>query len=389
MTSTHLIRLHPDGAAEWLALGGDGRVLSGPQAGLPEARAEQVTVLLPGEDVLLLRAPRVARQRRQLKQAVPYAIEEQLAAPVEQLHVALEEGGAAEDLAVAVVAQATMERHLAPLRAAGIEPDRILPEAALLPWQAGEATVWVDGKRAMLRHGPSAAFAGLVGELRDWWRLLAAGEQAPTRVRWIGAAVDADINVPIEREEAGTPLRWLAAHLGAAAVPNLAQGRHAPRRAREGANRLWRWAAILAFAAVCAGFAQLAFERAQLQSRHATLRGEMEQLLRAALPGVTRVVDPKAQLAAEYARLGRGGGEGVLPLLARIAPVVSGSGRYTLDGMEYRNGALELVIRGPDVATLDNLRETLAAMALQVELTSVNPGSGGVEGRLRIKADRA
>lgn len=57
--------------------------------------------------------------------------------------------------------------------------------------------------------------------------------------------------------------------------------------------------------------------------------------------------------------------------------------------MEYRNGALELVIRGPDVATLDNLRETLAAMALQVELTSVNPGSGGVEGRLRIKADRA
>ena len=50
---------------------------------------------------------------------------------------------------------------------------------------------------------------------------------------------------------------------------------------------------------------------------------------------------------------------------------------------------LELVIRGPDVATLDNLRETLAAMALQVELTSVNPGSGGVEGRLRIKADRA
>ena len=37
--------------------------------------------------------------------------------------------------------------------------------------------------------------------------------------------------------------------------------------------------------------------------------------------------------------------------------MVSGSGRYTLDGMEYRNGALELVIRGPGVATLDNLRE--------------------------------
>jgi general secretion pathway protein L len=112
----------------------------------------------------------------------------------------------------------------------------------------------------------------------------------------------------------------------------------------------------------------------------------MEQLLRSAVPGLTRVVDPRAQLAAEETRLGRSTGGGVLPLLARIAPSLSGSGRYTIDGLEFRGDTLELVIRGPDVATLDGLREMLAALSLQVELTGATPGTGGVEGRLRIRS---
>jgi general secretion pathway protein L len=389
MTPTHLIRLHPDGAAEWLALGRDGRVLAGPQSGLPGEPAEHVTVLLPGEDVLLLRAPRVARQRRQLEQAVPFAIEEQLAAPVEQLHVALDASTAGEDLGVAVLAQARLEHHLAPLRAAGIEPDRVLADVSLLPWQPGSATVWIEGERALLRYGRSAAFAGSVEELPDWLRLLATDARAPERLRWIGAARDVGLDLPIEREDPGLPLRWLATQLAQADAPELLQGRHAPRRARAGAQRVWRWVAILAGVALLSGFAQLVWERQQLQARHAEAREEMEQLLRAAVPGITRVVDPKAQLAAEHSRLGRSGGAGLLPLLARIAPVISGSGQYTIDGLEYRSETLELVVRGADVAALDHLRETLVALTLQVELTSVNPGSGGVEGRLRIKAGRA
>ena len=388
MLPSHLIRLLPDGAAEWLALSRDGRVLSGPQAGLPAERAEHTTVLLPGEHVLLLRAPRVARQRRQLEQAVPFAIEEQLAAPVEQLHVALDDA-AGEDVGVAVVAQAQLEGPLARLRAAGIEVDRALVDVSLLPLVPGEATVLVEGDRALLRYADSGAFAGHIEELPDWIALLAADDRAPTRLRWIGPPRDIGYAGAIEREDLGTPLRWFATQAASSRAPNLLQGRHAPRRSRDGARRVWRWAAVFAGLAVLAGFGQIALERHQLQSRHAAQRAEMEQLLHAALPGVTRVVDPKAQLAAEYARLGRGGGTGALALLAQIAPVVSGSGQYTIDGLEYRNNSLELVVRGADVATLDRLRETLAALALTVELTSVNPGSGGVEGRLRIAPRRA
>lgn len=384
MPATHLIRLLPDGAAEWLALARDGRVLSGPQSGLPSAAAEEVTVLVPGEDVLLLRAPRVARQRRQLEQAVPFAIEEQLVAPVESLHVALDDNADSEDLGVAVIDKQRLEHHLAPLRAAGIEPDRLLPDAALLPWQQGSATVLIEGERALLRYGTSAAFAGHARELPDWLSLIAGEASAPARLRWIGAAPAVAPAIATEREDLGTPLRWFAEQASKVAAPNLLQGAFAPRRGREGARKLWRWAAMLAGAALLLGLTHMLWEQQQLQSRYAAQRAEMEQLLRAAMPGITRVVEPRAQLAAELSRRGSNNGEGLLPLLARIAPVLSGTGQYTVDGLEYRGQQLELIVRGADVGTLDRLRETLAASGLKVELTSVNPGSGGVEGRLRI-----
>jgi general secretion pathway protein L len=385
MLPSLLIRLLPDGAAEWLALGRDGRVLTGPQAGWPPQSAERVDVLVPAEDVLLLRAPRVARQRRQLEQAVPYAIEEQLAAPVEQAHVALGEDRGDDGIGVAVVARQRLDAWLRQLRAAGIEPDRIIPECALLPCEPGTAAVLIDGERATLRHAPDAAFAGQSRELPSWLALLAGEGRAPTRVRWIGAILSAPAGLVIEREEPGSLLRWFAAQPALAGAVNLLQGTYLPRRGRDGARRLWRWAAMLAAAALIAGFAQLVLERHALMRHHEDQRVQMEQLLRSAMPGITRIVDPRAQLAAEYARIGRGVEGGVLPLLARIAPTISGSGRYTLDGIEYRGDTLELVVRGPDVAALDSLREMLSAASLQVELTSAIPGSGGIEGRLRIR----
>lgn len=384
-----LIRLLSDGAAEWLALGRDGRVLAGPQPGLPSEPAEHVCVLVPAQDVLLLRAPRVSSQRRQLEQAVPFAIEEQLAAPIEQLHVALANDGRGDDIGVAVVRRARIDDWLARLRAAGIEPDRLIPESLLLPWTRDVATVLIEAPRAILRYAENGAFAGDAAEIPGWLDLLVADGRAPARLHWIGPPQAAPGGIAIEREELDSPLRWFAQQLPRADGLNLLQGRHVARRDRDGARRLWRWAALLAGAAAIAGFAQLLIERRQLIDRHAEQRNEMEQLLRTALPGITRMVDPKAQLAAEYARLGNSAGSGALPLLARIAPAIAGSGRYTLDGIEYRGGTLELVVRSADVATLDSLRETLAALSLQVELTSANPGSGGVEGRLRIRSGGA
>jgi general secretion pathway protein L len=69
--------------------------------------------------------------------------------------------------------------------------------------------------------------------------------------------------------------------------------------------------------------------------------------------------------------------------------LLAGGTQITLDAIEYRNGALEMTVIAVDVATLDGLRERLVQPGMQAELTAANPGSQGVEGRLRISGASA
>src|SRR5690606_266972 len=129
----HLIRLIDDERAHWFALDRAGRVLSGPTDGFPRTPAENTLVLVPSADVLLMEAPRVARQRRQLERALPFAVEDQLIAPVEQAQVVLLDDRGGESVAVAVVARARLDAWQARLAQHGVVADRLLPEACLLP----------------------------------------------------------------------------------------------------------------------------------------------------------------------------------------------------------------------------------------------------------------
>lgn len=395
MSHRHLIRLLPDGRAQWLAQDRAGRVSSGPAEGFPTTQASQTVVLVPAAEVLLLLAPRIARQRSQLEQAIPFAIEDQLVMPVEHCHVALAEGGTADGVTVAVVARERIAAWLATLAAHGIAPDHLLPESWLLPHASGPSLLLADG-HASLRYAEAGMLAGEVSEAGDWLPIVGDSLPADAPLTLLGrdeelAAESASGLVwaaGIQRQAIASPLEYFASRLASGGAPtlDLLTGDYAPRQRDAGARRLWRWAAILALAAVGLGMGAMALERWQLERRHALQRAQMEALLREALPDVQRIVDPRAQMAGELARLaGHGGPRGALSMLAQIAPVLSGSGRYTLDAVEYRNGVLELTLRSSDVATLDELRERIVTLGLGAELVSMVPGSGGVEGKLRVR----
>jgi general secretion pathway protein L len=381
-----LIRLLAGGATEWLAQGRDGSVLQGPRDGLPDAPADEVVLLLPAEDVLLLAAPRIGRSRAQLAQGLPFAIEEQLAAPVESQHVAFDERSAGDSVPVAVIARERLDGALAVLRSAGLLVDRAYAESQLLPASGAAATAWIDGDRAVLRWAPSGVLVTGTAQLADTLALLRDGGIGAQP--WRILSEDAGAVPPaagMKAEVIGSPLRWLASRLPQVDGPQLLQGSYRPAQRRSESSGLWRWAAGLAAAAVLFVVLQAGVERAQLQALVGERQAEMEQLLRHALPGVQRVVDPVAQLRIELERSAGPTLQGALPLLARVAPALAGSGRYTLEAIDYRGGALELVIIAPDIAALDALRERIAALPMQVELPSAVPGSRGVEGRLRIR----
>src|SRR5882762_3592627 len=116
-----------DSELRWRRVAPGGAVRQGAQRGLEGlAPAEEIIVWTPAAETLLLRARLPTRSAAKIVQALPFALEEQLIDPPEQLHFAFahEADGA---LAVAVTRRKRMEGWLAALAAAGLSPTHLAP----------------------------------------------------------------------------------------------------------------------------------------------------------------------------------------------------------------------------------------------------------------------
>lgn len=390
-----LLRLASDGGLSWLRRGGTPSSASMP--GTPPvsalAAADDVVVLVPAEDVLLTEVTLGARSRAQLMQALPYAVEDQVLAPVEDLHFSAVRGDG-DRVGVAVVAKERLRGWLQRLDEAGIRADRLLPESLALPLADGHATAMIEPAHAVVRLGPWSAFACGPAELPGWLAQLGGGHApAPLDVHDFRAQPPLALPVPVAtyREKQRDALAFLASSDGAGL--NLLDGEFAPRHRRLRAAHPWRIAAALAAACGLLALARLGLEVVQLARTDARLQAEAAATVRAAFPDLD---------AAQLARLSpeqimrsrlddqRGGDEsgGLLRTLARIAPVLGSTTQVQTRGMEYRNGQFELALRAGNVAIIDGVRERLAAAGLAAEVTAANPGADGVDGRIRIGGAR-
>jgi len=365
-----LIRLLPEGRHAWF----DGAV---EHAGLPSPGEAAITLLVPGEEVLLLDIARPPGAERQWPQLLPYAIEDQVIAPIESQHVAWAPASTPSRLRVAVVARARLDAWLAPLRAAGLEPDRVIPDVLALPWHPGRTSLLVERGRLAWRLGECRALCGGVEELealRD-----AAGAAATTRFQVGDAPLPA-----IAGETKALASAWAAFDTLDGPALNLLQGDYAPRGRAGDTRRAWRWAAAFAGAAVLLPVLQAGIENQRLTRPLAQPEMEIPQFAQAHAPAAAPGPAAPRHLAAppRAARDPRG-----LALLARAAPVLAAS-NVQVQSLESSGTQLDLVVSADDLAGLDALRERLRQAGLDAELDGTTPGTPGVQGRLRLGTTR-
>lgn len=394
MSDRLYLRLAADGGLSWLRQSAASRQPAS-TAGAPPAsalaEAGEIVVLVPAEDVLLTEVGLSARNRAQLMQAVPYAVEDQLLGAVEELHFAAARGEG-DRVGVAVVAKERLRGWLQHLEQSGVRPDRMLPDSLALPPATDRAAAMFENGRATVRLTPWSAFACTLDELPGWLAQLRTG-LAPLEVHDFRAQPALALAAPVAayHERQRDPLAFLAA--SNVAPINLLDGEFAPRRRRARGARVGRIAAAAAAAALVLAVANLGVEVLQLSRSGARLQAQAADMLRKAFPDLDAAqlarMSPEQLMRGRLERL-RGGAEagGLLDLLGRLAPVLGSTTRIQTRGMEYRNGGFELALRAPDVAAVDGVRERLVAAGLPAEVTAANPGPEGIDGRIRIGAAR-
>ncbi len=201
-----------------------------------DAAAGAAVVLVRSEHVLLLAAPlppMTSALRR--REALPFAIEEYIAAPLDKVHIALGAETAPGVWLAGVVDHGLMAQWLMRLAEAGLERARLVPDAMALPVPgAGSWSVDLAGDRALVRADDGSGFAVPLALLEPAWR--AAGEPACI-------AYGDPLPPQFAAAQAAFESQPLAVRLLAPAI-DLRQGRYAaPRRPF---NPLWKRIALVA-----------------------------------------------------------------------------------------------------------------------------------------------
>ena len=143
--------------AEWLIVDGNGTRRGNVSWGslrdaAAQAAGRKTIVLVPGTDVLLAEPVLPLKSGAKLAQVVPFALEENLAADVEDLHFAVGKRESRPGTPVAAVALSRMDEWVAVLRAAGLSTDAMYAETSVLPTVTGAIAVLIDGRRLYVRR---------------------------------------------------------------------------------------------------------------------------------------------------------------------------------------------------------------------------------------------
>jgi len=406
MRETCLIRLLPDGrdgvamTAAWQT--GDTDAARGTlneAAGATQGR--RTVVVVPGQDVLLTAAIVPTRNRQRIATALPFLLEDQLANDVDELHFAVGQRAADGTVHAAVVAHNCMTAWLEALRAAGIEPDAMVPDVLAIPCNPDGWTVVREAHATLVRTGRESGFTAENDNFALFVQAALSSEDTPApetvhlydfRGEYAAEESDpfGDAGIAVETPgDAAGIIELLARQSEEVATIDLLQGRYSHREQLGKVLRPW-WpaAALLAGVAVINGVTR-ATDYFQLSHEAERRSAAIEAIYRETFPDARRIVDVRAQMEDKLATL-RGGGsvsaDNFLDLLGSAAASLHQAPGLEVQRLSYRDGHLDLAVTAGDLQGIDALKQHLATNAhLEAEIQSATSRDGKVEARLQVK----
>src|SRR5215472_15603586 len=353
----------PEEPATWLIASAAGAPLAATQSGpLAEAAAaaagRRVCALVPASDVLLAEPELPPRSGARLQQLVPYALEEQLADNIDELHFAIGRRAADSNRTpVAVVGRTLMDEWLAALRGAGLQPDCLYADSELLPANPGQAVALLEEDTVFVRAPGAPPVSLPIDALSE---ALAIAESAPRAAEGLPVTAAPPEATAAEEPDAGAAARGLILYSGTAewqqhsaqveeaherfaslkvqllsdgplalfaqqlpgtAAINLLQGSYAPRSSRGAGLSAWRVAAVLLFALVALHVVGKTAELRVLKAKEHDVDTSIRDTFHRAMPADagTGTTDARRRMEQRLAALRNGGGSsGLLGALQAV-----------------------------------------------------------------------
>lgn len=387
------------------------------QGSLTEAGAfahqRRVVCAIPTTDVYLdhVNLPG-SRSRRKLQQAVPFALEDDLAEDLDDLHFAMgkeqtvtatePEGSGSPtpshvSLPVAVIGKDRLRAYLDRLTEAGIKPHVLMPDVLAVPYQDNEWGICIGEHSALIHTRPQAGFAcdleNLPFLLETALNNGTARETPPSQIRiWNhnGSVPELNLDKEIQVdwvEPDGMPIATLAKGYKKDHHINLLQGEFSYQQEYGKLLKPWRLPATLLLVLVVVAFTSNMIEYYRLKNQQDQLQQSMLDIYKQTFPEARNIPQPRSQMEAKLKELGAAGGSEspFLKLLNYVASQTSANPQIKINSLNFTGSRLDLDLSVPELTTLDSLKQKLDQFTdITTELQSASTEGNKVSGHLRI-----
>lgn len=425
MADNIVIRLfeHPDQPVEWMLTDATGARHGAPERGALSAAAaavgsHNVIIMLPAEDALITSAE-VPAKGAKLLQALPYALEEQLAEDVDKLHFAAGKRRSNGRTPVAIIQRERIDSYMTRLRTAGIEPAAVYSEAQGLARIPGTISLLIDGETLIANNGDDTEVA--LRALSPGDALVALGalddesdrqdddeDSAPRLPKHVLVYLNEDDNARYEndwlalRNELDSieprilpdgALPRLAATLSTGKAINLLQGDYAVKKSMSAAWQPWRLVAGLAVIMGLLASVERITGYYALKREHNRVQVELTEQWGKTVPWISPMPEnPGRRLDSELRRIGAQGNSAGDALFLRSLQAVAGAmvdnRDAAIQGISFRSGATDIQLTVPNETVLDKIRSSIGqnnALEASIQRLDRDDREGNYKGRLQIK----
>jgi general secretion pathway protein L len=310
-------------------------------------------VWVPTQQIAIHQVVVPGKRRALWLQALPYALEEQLVEPVEQVHLVPLMRDDAQQVTLMAVSKARMAMWLAGLAEQGLADVPLVADVFALapPTEAGQwlsAPSLTTQDMCLLRTGE---FCGMAVAQSLLPGLLAHAQRRQGEVRLSAGLLKRDLS-PSE-----------------VARVNLRQGAYSGR-SDSALWQVWRFPLALAAVWLLVVFAQTVWQTHQLEQRSAQWTQQTEALFKQVFPEVKRIVNLRVQTNSYLqAQQQQQAAPSLSALLSRIEPILLAQSAVQLTQVNWQDGQLQLHLSAEDKQALARLEQALAQHSLNSSLT--------------------
>jgi general secretion pathway protein L len=362
-----------------------GELENAQQLQLLTEKAQQRTVicLLPGVDVTIREVAVKGSLNRQMQQALPYLLEDELAVDVAMLHFSVI-AKQAEQVDVAICDKHKMAMWLNWLENAQISCRQFIPEGLALPvkdkWQA----VQLD-KQWLVRESSNLAWS-CEQEMLDFIIAGKSNDDFTPQIETYSSAADNRVGEWIELP----PI--LAMEILAKGTANnkinLLTGEFKLKKERNGLLDKWRMPGILAIVLLFFMMLNLYLQHLQAEKEIRLVKQHVETVYQQAFPMQGKLKYPRIKKKVKSMLTGLEGNvdSGFLLMLNELLPAFVQNPKFTPDSIKFDSNKQEMQIS----ATADNFQSfekfnALLPKHFNVQQGALNSNKEGVSGLLTIR----